>query len=114
MITQCSFGSMAIDGEKFGSDLKIFPDGRVEDNWWRNFGHRLNPNDITDIVESRPEVIVVGTGIYGRMEIARETQAMLSQEGITLVTDITEKAAELFNVAVKDKKNVAGCFHLTC
>lgn len=114
MIDSCAFGSMTIDGQTFSSDLKIFMDGRVEDNWWRTFGHTLNPGDISDLVELRPEVIVIGTGIYGRMVTAPVTEALLKASGITLIAEPTETAAAKFNEALNGNIKVAAGFHLTC
>ncbi len=114
MIDSCTFGSMTIDGQRIDSDLKIFPEGRVKANWWRASGHLLKPEDITDVIASGPDVIVVGTGIYGRMEISPRTRALLSEKGITLVAEPTETAARMYNSAMDRKEKVAGCFHLTC
>lgn len=114
MIDKCAFGTMTIGGQQYDCDLKIFPDGRVTSNWWRVSGHRLAPDDISDLLASHPEVLVVGTGIYGRMQTDDETAALLEQHQIVLIAEPTETAARAFNAARNEKKRVAACFHLTC
>lgn len=114
MIDNCSFGSMTIGGRHYDSDLKIFPDGKVTPNWWRASGHLLTPDDIADLVASHPEVLVVGTGIYGRMQTDDKIVTLLVQNEIALVAEPTETAAQKFNAARNKNKRVAACFHLTC
>ncbi len=61
MIDSFSFGTMVIDGKPYTSDLIIFPDGRVQDAWWRARGHVLSANDIADLVDKKPKIIIAGT-----------------------------------------------------
>ncbi len=69
MIEKCNFGKIVVEGRTYDSDLWIFPDRRVQDSWWRKDGHRLRREDISALIATRPEILVVGTGIYGRMRI---------------------------------------------
>jgi len=113
MIEACSFGSMVIDGRKFSSDLVIYPDGRVVDNWWRERGHRFSINDIALIIESEPDVIVAGTGVYGLMKPRTGLAELLSQKGIEFLSAPNKKAIKLYNEQLS-KKRTGGCFHLFC
>ena len=114
MIEKCSFGSMVIDGRKYTSDLKILPDGRVQDGWLRGKGHRLTWEDIQSLVSLKPDLLVVGTGIYGRMKPAPDLEKRLADQGIDLLQAWTKKAAEAFNSARQRGINAVACFHLTC
>ncbi|WP_054034301.1 Mth938-like domain-containing protein [Desulfatitalea tepidiphila] len=114
MIESCAFGTMTIGGQEYTSDLMIFPDGRVKDNWWRPFGHRLALEDMAPLIAVAPGVIVAGMGIYGRMHAVPDLEAMLAEKGIDLVTDRTEAAVRIFNDLRRRRGDVAGCFHLTC
>ena len=105
---------MTIDGERFTSDLIVFPEGRVADNWWRADGHRLTQKDLAMVIAAGPEIIVAGMGIYGRMQAAPGLSERLASKGITLITENTELAAETFNDLCDGIRRVAGCFHLTC
>ena len=113
MIEACSFGAMVIDGKRYGSDLIIYPDGRVEDAWRRKQGHRLYPQDITSLIKSNPQIIVAGTGISGQVRLDRNLAAYLADRGIELVADTTQSAAQRYNALAKNRL-VGACFHLTC
>jgi hypothetical protein len=69
-----AFGSIVIDGRKYASDLIIYPDGRVVTYWRRKRGHRLSSDDINGLIASQPEVIIVGTGVYGLVKPEKELQ----------------------------------------
>ncbi len=113
MIEACSFGSMVIDGRNFSSDLVIYPDGRVVDNWRRERGHRLSINDIALLIESEPEVIVVGTGINGLMKPKAGLAELLSQKNIVFLSAPNQKAMNLYNEQI-NRKRAGACFHLFC
>ena len=105
------FGEIVIDGKAYTSDVIIFPE-RVMDNWWRKEGHRLSPDDIGEIIESRPELLIIGTGASGMMQVPEETLEFIQGKGIQVRIENTEKACDTYN-AIKDKVVVAA-LHLTC
>ena len=105
--------SMRVDGKTYTTDLKIIGD-TVKDNWWRRDGHRLLSDDIVDILESRPDVLVVGTGYSGNLYIPANLRRDLAERGVRLLSERTAEAVELFNRHWNQEENVAGAFHLTC
>ena len=105
--------SMRVSGKTYTTDLKIIGDA-VKDNWWRREGHRLLSDDIVDILESRPEVLVVGTGYAGNLDIPTRLRRDLAERGIRLFSERTAEAVELFNRYRAQNDNVTGAFHLTC
>jgi len=112
MIESYDFGRIVINGRKFESDLIIFPD-RVNGNWWRKEGHILTVDDIKEIVDAKPEVLVVGTGYSGLMRVLPQTERYLGSSGIELITAKTEKACKIYNELSKSRRVVAA-LHLTC
>ncbi len=110
-IEQYEFGEVVIDGRTYTSDVIVFPD-RVRANWWRKEGHRLDVEDLEEVIEYKPELLIVGTGYSGCMQVPEETVRYLRMKGIEVRAAPTREAVQLFN-RVKDKK-VVGCFHLTC
>lgn len=112
MIEFYSFGEITIDGEKYTNDVIILPD-RIRNNWWRKEGHSLHPEDIAEVVEAEPEVLVVGTGAYGGMKVPSETQEHLKSNGIELIAEKSESACETYN-ELADSRKVAAALHLTC
>jgi hypothetical protein len=105
---------MVVDGTTYASDLIIYPDGRVEDKWWRKSGHHLKLADIGQVLAAKPDVVVVGTGVSGMMRLGTDVQEALADQGIELVAKRTPSAAETFNRLLDSSQQVAGCFHLTC
>lgn len=105
---------MMIGDHTHRSDVMIYPDGQVEDGWRRKAGHRLETADIHGLLNSGPDILVVGTGIYGRMHIQPDLKSYVKKNGIQLVNKPTEQAALEFNRFKLAGLNVAGCFHLTC
>ena len=113
MIDTCSFGSIVVDGKKYTTDLIIYPDGNVKDSWRRKSGHKLSSDDISELIESEPAVIIAGTGVNGLMKSQKELERLLHQKGIKFIPASNQKAVELYN-ELSLKKRVGACFHLTC
>jgi hypothetical protein len=111
-IERYSFGSITIDGRTYTSDVIIYPE-RVDASWWRKEGHNLNIVDLKDVINAKPEVLVVGTGSPGLMKVPKETLSHLESKGIEVHVSLTAKAVELFNDLQSERKVIAA-FHLTC
>lgn len=114
MIEKCRFGSMTIEGRRFGSDLMIFPNGDIRADWRRAAGHRLCMADIEELVAAQPQILVVGNGIFGRMKPEQDLEQLLNQRGIRMLMARTKAAAQLYNETRRTQPMVAACFHLTC
>ncbi|HEX9901788.1 MAG TPA: MTH938/NDUFAF3 family protein [Acidobacteriota bacterium] len=112
IIAHYSFGKIVIDSRTYTSDVIIYP-GRVDGKWWRKEGHRLQPEDLTGVVEAEPEAVVIGTGNLGLMKFPAETKTYLQSRGIEVHSARTGRAVDLFNTLQAKKRTVA-CLHLTC
>jgi hypothetical protein len=113
MIESYSFGAIVIDGKTYTSDVIILPD-RVNSSWWRKEGHALAPEDIQEVLSSRPEVLVVGTGASGVMEILPQTKKLLEENRISLVAKKTSQACDAYNKLAAEGRKVFAALHLTC
>ncbi len=113
MIDTSQFGKITIQGKSYTTDIQIFPDGQVADGWWRKHGHRLTLPDLDALLASKPEVLVVGTGVYGRMLPENGLQAILKGMGIDIILAPTDQAVQHFNRLFFERPT-AGGFHLTC
>lgn len=111
-IEHYSFGRITIDGKNYTSDVVIYSD-RVDSSWWRKEGHRLQIEDLKDIIEAEPEVLIVGTGAYGVMVVPTETVEFLKKKGIKLMADKTMSACDTFN-KISGTGRVIAALHLTC
>ncbi len=106
------FGKVVIDGVPYTKDVIIFPD-RVRSDWWRTKGHSLVMDDLVEIMEAKPQILVVGLGAFGRMEIPERTRHAIEAEGIELISAATEQACQAYNEA-RDEGIVIAALHLTC
>ena len=111
-IEHYSFGRITIDGKTYTSDVIIYP-GRVDSSWWRKEGHYLQVVDLTDVINAKPEVLIIGTGYSGVMVVPKETISHLESKGIEVHVARSEKAVEMFNKLQKEKLVIAA-LHLTC
>jgi len=112
-ISDYQFGKLNIDGTSITSDVIVYRN-KFEDHWWRKQGHVLRSEDIQNIVEYHPDILVVGTGYFGRMDIPKQTQDYLQQQGIRLVYARTSDAIKQFNELQQQCANVVAALHLTC
>jgi hypothetical protein len=113
MIEQYSYGNIVINGEKYMNDVKILQ-GSVVPSWWRKSGHNVEIEDVGDIIEAQPEVLVLGKGQPGHMTSSSKLQEFLKKRDIELIEEKTTEAVETFNRLFQEGKNVAAGFHLSC
>ncbi len=104
---------MMVSGKKYTHDLKIIGNS-VKGDWWRREGHCLAAEDISDILATSPDLLVVGTGYASGMRIPNTLQKQLKTRHIRLVYKPTTEAVQTFNRMRAEGLNVAGAFHLTC
>lgn len=107
------FGRIVIDGREYSGDCLILK-GVVRPDWRRREGHRLQPDDLTAILEAKPAVLVVGCGAFDRMTVSPAARQTLESSGVRLETLDTRWAVDRFNELVEQHADVAGAFHLTC
>ncbi len=112
MIDSYEFGKIVIDGRQYSSDLIIFPD-HVKENWWRKSGHDVLAEDLGEAIAAKPEIIIIGTGKYGRARVPEETRRHLESLGIKLIVESTDRAVSTYNKLSRVKKVIAA-LHLTC
>ena len=112
-IDSCSFGTLIINGKPYTDDLIIHPDGKILKPWRRKRGHQLSMDDLQEIIDSSPEVIVAGTGMSGGVIPERNLEEDLSVLAIDFIAAPNEKAIKAFNELASEKRVGAG-FHLTC
>jgi hypothetical protein len=112
MIDSYEFGVIVISGKRYSSDVIIYPD-RVKDDWWRKEGHQLCIDDLEDVIEENPDVIVVGIGNPGLMRVLTETEKYIKSKGIRLIVQSTKDACKTYNQLSSSQKVIA-LLHLTC
>ena len=113
MIEEYEFGRIVIQGKLYTSDVIVHKNG-VEEGWWRKEGHKVCMDDIKRILDLNPEIVVFGTGAYGRVKVEDEVIKYLKKNGIDVYVLETEEAVKLFESLLKQGKNVVLAAHLTC
>jgi hypothetical protein len=113
IIEMYEFGAMRVAGQVHHHDLKIV-ENRIIGDWLRRQGHLLCAEDIKDILGVGIDILVVGTGAYGGMEVSDGVAEAVSRRGIEFVAQPTKEAAETFNDFHNEGRRLAGAFHLTC
>jgi hypothetical protein len=112
MIDSYDFGQVVIDGKRYTSDVIICPDG-IKDQWFRREGHQLCVDDLGDVPDKKPDVIVVGTGNPGLMRVLPETEKLIESKGTKLIVQPTREACRIYNQLSPSQKVIA-LLHLTC
>jgi hypothetical protein len=109
-----SFGNIRIDGRDYSQDVILLGD-EVKTSWWREAGgHVYAVRDFQDVLAAAPEVVVLGTGYFGRVNVLDETIAALADAGCEIVVEKTGGAVEYYNRFAGDGRDVAAALHLTC
>jgi len=113
MIEKYTSGLIVVNNKTYHQDLKIIQ-GQVVDNWWRKTGHLVDVNDMKDVLDASPDIVVIGTGYAENMRVSEDLTSETRHRDIKLVAEDTYKAVQTFNELFSKGKNVSGVFHLTC
>ena len=112
IINKYKFGEIIVDECKYNSDLIIFPNFVIE-HWRRENNHQLSIKDISIIINYRPDLLIIGTGMFGLMHVNSNVIQMLKEKGIkNIFINRTKQACNLYN-REKDYQKVAA-LHITC
>jgi hypothetical protein len=105
------FGHVLVDGEAHTRDVIVLPT-RVVGSWWRKEGHGLALEDLDDVVDELPELLIVGCGADSRMRPDPSTLEALRRRGVEVEVLPTSEAVRRF--AECDPARTAAALHLTC
>jgi len=111
-IDSYSFGRIVINGMIYTTDVIIYPN-KVDATWWRREGHLLQQVDIEEVLKVKPELLIIGTGYAGVMQVPRETIDRITAQGIEVKVAETSKAVQLYN-NLQGARNTVAALHITC
>ncbi|MBW2992635.1 hypothetical protein KY345_05450 [Candidatus Woesearchaeota archaeon] len=112
MIDSYTFGTFIIDGKKFDSNVKIIQDKASKYRYFEN--HIIELNDFVDLVDKKPEYIIIGTGASGVVNVPDEIKEYIEKAGIKLIIEKTGDACNTYNDLIKKNKKVCALMHNTC
>jgi hypothetical protein len=111
-IDRYEFGLIVISGQTFTNDVLIWP-GQIKHDWWRREAHLLQLNDVAEALAANPQVLVVGMGDPGRMQVDSALAVYLRNQRVELMAHPTREACRLINGLI-GKRRLAAALHLTC
>ncbi|TFF92944.1 hypothetical protein EU546_06890 [Candidatus Thorarchaeota archaeon] len=111
-IEDYEFGRIVIDGKVYTDDVILIGD-TVHPDWWRKRGHELQPVDLKEVFNASVDLLIVGTGYYGRMSVPDSTREAIEEEGLNLIVEKTGDATQIYNEQ-QSKDGVAAALHLSC
>ena len=110
-IDNYSYGRVRIGNTVYDDDLVVYPDA-VKPHWEPREEEHLSPEDIRDVLDFQPDLLVIGQGDTAVMELTPDTKRVLNQLGIKWVARPTAEAVELFNEYQSPGGKAVGIFHL--
>lgn len=112
-IDSTEFGLIIIDGKRYRGDVIVNWEGKVKEIETET-RHLIDKKEFFILLFERPEIIIIGTGVNGLMEISPEVLKFAKEKKIEVVSMLTSQAIEKFNQLVKAGKKVVAYMHVTC
>ena len=112
-----SFGSIVVDGKKYGHDVLLFPDGSVKERkggFWKFGSHAIRKDEVEQLAKANPEVIIVGTGTSGGAKLTLDAESYLKETKLELLSLPSQEAVDRLNQLVGEGKRLAALIHITC
>ncbi len=109
-VNSVKFGEVTIDKKTYYSDMIVWWDGKIE---YREKSHEFDINEFLRLLERNPEIVVIGTGMSGVVNVPEEVEQVAKDKGVEIFKDLSPKAAKMFNGFVADGKRVVAVLHST-
>ena len=117
-INSTSFGSITINNKKYGQVLIVgkIVEERDEKQLYKLFNttHQIGDWEVEKLLSNQPEVIIIGSGQSGVLEVSPEVKGKLTTGEARLKILITPEAIAEFNKIYKEGKKVNALIHTTC
>jgi hypothetical protein len=79
-----------------------------------NTSHKIGDWEIEELLSNNPEIIIIGTGQNGAMQIDEDLAKKLKANSSELIIAETPQAIEIYNEQIKFGKRVNALIHTTC
>ncbi|MGV7977186.1 MAG: MTH938/NDUFAF3 family protein [Anaerolineaceae bacterium] len=117
-ITHFEWARFTINGAVHGPDKGVGKDiflcKEGVSAWHERKGHKLKPGMLTRALKIRPEVLLIGTGVEGALEIGKKARNAASSAGVQMVAMRTPQACQEYNRLFHLGKKVVLLAHGTC
>ena len=117
-ITHFEWATFTIDGkihspEKgVGKDIFLSPEGVSA--WHERKGHKLKAGMVRRALALKPEVLIIGNGVEGALEIGKKARKEIEDAGVRLIVLRTPEACQEYNRLYRQGKRVILLAHGTC
>jgi hypothetical protein len=116
-ITHHAWGKLEVEGapQPF-KDAKLYPGGSRAWDWRETATEHspgIQPADVDELIEHGAEVIVLSTGVFGRLGVCPETLADLQVRGVKVHVLKTKQAIQLYN-QLCENESAGALIHSTC
>lgn len=117
-IDSSKFGEIIIDNKKYRQVL-IIGNSVSEREYERLVGlfdtsHRIGDWEIMKLLKGSPDVVVIGTGQEGRLDVGEELFKKSKDKNIEVLVAITPEAIKIYNEKVREGRRVNALIHTTC
>ncbi|HUV72143.1 MAG TPA: MTH938/NDUFAF3 family protein [Clostridia bacterium] len=117
-IDQVDWGELKVSGKEYSQVLVVGNQviERQEEKLRRLFGttHKMGGWEMEELLSSKPEIIIIGNGFDGVLEVSKKLRAESEKLGIELKVLKTPAAVGEFNQLVGKGKRVNALIHTTC
>ena len=116
-IDKLSYGSIVINGKKHMRDVLIFADGTVrkrKGSFLVLGSHNIRKEEIEQLAQAEPEVMVIGTGTHGNARLASDIKDWARESNLILIVQPSYEAIIKLNELTEQGKKVAALIHITC
>lgn len=117
-IDSVEWGKIVVGGREYKQILvvgeKVFE--RDSEKLHQLFGttHRIGDWEVEELIKGKPEIIVIGTGWEGILEVSEKLRAKSEELGIEIKILRTPEAVEKYNKLVEQGEKVNALIHTTC
>ena len=113
-IESYDFGTITINNRVYFKDVIVFQN-HVLNYWVREENLVLKPTDLVEVIKTAPDLLLIGTGYSGVLEIPKETRKYLKKKKIKFKPMISKEAVKKYQeLTEKDPKNkIVLAIHLT-
>jgi len=116
-IDELTFGSMVVEGKRYRRDVLIFTDGTVKrrkGGFLMLGSHKIKKQELEELSQGQPEIIIVGTGTNGAACVTPEAESWAKGKNLSLVVQPSYDAVARLNELAEQRKKVAALIHITC
>ena len=109
-------GKITIGEKSYKHDILILTDGTVKrrDDVFLNFvSHNVKQAEIVELLKGYPEVVVVGTGVEGKVRLSFNLERLVTELKADLIALPSPEAVSRFNQSVDEGKRTAALIHIT-